>query len=126
MKICIVGLPNVGKSTFVVLTDRLQQNISHPAVLILTEAECPCQMRGSTSFARITNQQAKIPYFLNVVDIDDLTKGTHKGQGLANASLSLISACGGTFHLTCWEEEPSWRPGSWVGRDATQKGCHFL
>lgn len=47
LKIGIVGLPNVGKSTFfVVLTNRLQQNTSHSALLILMRAECLCQMRG--------------------------------------------------------------------------------
>uniref|UniRef100_A0A8C7B5X4 OBG-type G domain-containing protein n=1 Tax=Neovison vison TaxID=452646 RepID=A0A8C7B5X4_NEOVI len=87
LKISIVGLPNVGRSTFFNVLTNSQSRVPVPD----ERFDFLCQYHKPAS---------KIPAFLNVVDIAGLVKGAHNGQGLGNAFLSHISACDGIFHLT--------------------------
>uniref|UniRef100_A0A8C5P292 Obg-like ATPase 1 n=1 Tax=Jaculus jaculus TaxID=51337 RepID=A0A8C5P292_JACJA len=91
LKIGIVGLPNVGKSTFFnVLTNSQASAENFPICTIdPNESRVPvfdflCQYHKPAS---------KIPAFLNVVDIAGLVKGAHNGT------------CDGIFHLTHAFEE---------------------
>ncbi|KAK6624989.1 hypothetical protein RUM43_005280 [Polyplax serrata] len=82
LKVGIVGIPNVGKSTF---------------FNVLTKSQAAAE---NFPFCTIDpNENNKVPAFLNVVDIAGLVKGAAEGQGLGNAFLSHIKACDAIFHL---------------------------
>uniref|UniRef100_A0A2K5J8D7 OBG-type G domain-containing protein n=1 Tax=Colobus angolensis palliatus TaxID=336983 RepID=A0A2K5J8D7_COLAP len=102
LKIGIVGLPNVGKSTFFnVLTNSQASVENFPFCSIdRNESRVPVPDERFDFLCQYHKPASKIPAFLNVVDIADLVKGAHNGQGLGNAFLSYISAWDGIFHLT--------------------------
>lgn len=101
LKCGIVGLPNVGKSTFFnVLTKSAAPAENFPFCTI-----DPNESRVAVPDERFDYlcQQWKpasiVPAYLHVVDIAGLVKGAHEGKGLGNAFLSHISACDSLFHV---------------------------
>ncbi|KAJ2502958.1 hypothetical protein GGH96_000694 [Coemansia sp. RSA 1972] len=101
LKIGVVGLPNVGKSTFF-------NAITNSAVAAENYPFCtidPEESRVAVPDERLDwldekyKPSGKIPAFLTVIDIAGLVKGAAEGAGLGNAFLSHISAVDGIFHM---------------------------
>jgi len=101
LKMGILGLPNVGKSTFFnVLTQSEVRAENFPFCTV-----DPNESRVAVSDERFDwlvehyKPLSRVPAFLNVVDIAGLVKGASEGQGLGNAFLSHVGACDALFHL---------------------------
>ena len=101
LKIGIVGLPNVGKSTFFnVLTKSQAAAENFPFCTIdPNEARVPIPDERHTTLCEHHKPNNRVPAFLNVVDIAGLVKGAHEGAGLGNAFLSNIDGCDAIFHM---------------------------
>ncbi|XP_014669913.1 PREDICTED: obg-like ATPase 1 [Priapulus caudatus] len=102
LKVGIVGLPNVGKSTFFnVLTKSMAAASNFPFCTIdPNESRVAVPDERWNFLCQYYKPLSKVPAYLNVVDIAGLVKGAHEGQGLGNAFLSHISACDAIFHMT--------------------------
>ena len=87
LKIGIVGLPNVGKSTFFnVLTNSQASAENFPFCTVdPNESRVPVPDERFDFLCQYHEPARKIPAFLNVVDIAGFVKGAHNGQGLGNA-----------------------------------------
>ncbi|XP_049815267.1 obg-like ATPase 1 isoform X2 [Schistocerca nitens] len=101
LKVGIVGIPNVGKSTFFnVLTKSQAAAENFPFCTIdPNESRVPVPDERWDYLCEYYKPVSKVPAFLNVVDIAGLVKGAAEGQGLGNAFLSHIKACDAIFHL---------------------------
>lgn len=92
LKIGIVGLPNVGKSTlFKALTKKQVATSSYPFCTIdpnIGVVEVPDQRLKQ--IATITKPVKIVPTTIEFVDIAGLVKDAHKGEGLGNKFLSHI------------------------------------
>ncbi|PNF18531.1 Obg-like ATPase 1 [Cryptotermes secundus] len=101
LKVGIVGIPNVGKSTFFnVLTKSQAAAENFPFCTIdPNESRVPVPDERYDYLCNYFKPLSKVPAFLNVVDIAGLVKGASEGQGLGNAFLSHIKACDALFHL---------------------------
>ncbi|ORZ06665.1 GTP-binding protein YchF [Absidia repens] len=101
LKIGVVGLPNVGKSTFFnALTNASAAAENYPFCTIDPE-----ESRVAVPDARFDwlckhyKPAKEIPAFLTVIDIAGLVKGAASGAGLGNAFLSHIRAVDAIFHV---------------------------
>lgn len=101
LKIGVVGLPNVGKSTlFNALTNSGARAENFPFCTIDPE-----EARVAVPDARFDwlcssfKPSSRIPAYLTVIDIAGLVKGAAEGLGLGNAFLSHIRAVDGIFHV---------------------------
>ncbi|XP_027196303.2 obg-like ATPase 1 [Dermatophagoides pteronyssinus] len=101
LKVGIVGVPNVGKSTFFnVLTKSQAAAENFPFCTIdPNESRVPVPDERFDFLCEYHKPASKVPAYLNVVDIAGLVKGASEGQGLGNAFLSHIKACDAIFHL---------------------------
>merc|ERR1719452_226856 len=102
LKCGIVGLPNVGKSTFfnVLTKTSIAAAENFPFCTIdPNEARVPVPDQRFDWLVDHHKPASKVPAFLNVVDIAGLVKGANEGQGLGNAFLGHIRACDAMFHL---------------------------
>jgi len=100
LRIGIVGLPNVGKSTFFNCMTKSQANAENFPFCTIdpNESRVPVPDTRYDFLVDKFKPLSKVPAFLNVVDIAGLVKGAHEGKGLGNAFLSNISACDAIFH----------------------------
>ncbi|CAH3134222.1 unnamed protein product [Pocillopora meandrina] len=95
LKCGIVGLPNVGKSTFFnVLTKSAAAAENFPFCTIVAVPDVRWDF-----LCDYHKPASKVPAFLHVTDIAGLVQGAHEGQGLGNAFLSHIWACDAIFHM---------------------------
>ncbi|EJW81490.1 GTP-binding protein YchF [Wuchereria bancrofti] len=101
LKMGILGVPNVGKSTFFnVLTKSQAQAENFPFCTIdPNESRVPVNDNRFDWLVEHYKPLSKVPAFLNVVDIAGLVSGASEGLGLGNAFLSHVSACDALFHL---------------------------
>ena len=101
LKMGILGLPNVGKSTFFnVLTKSEAQAENFPFCTIdPNESRVAIEDERYDWLTQTYKPASKVPAFLNVTDIAGLVKGASEGQGLGNAFLSHVGACDALFHL---------------------------
>jgi len=109
LKCGIVGLPNVGKSTFFnVLTKSSAAAAENFPFCTIdpNEARVPVPDERFNWLVEHHKPASKVPAFLNVTDIAGLVKGASEGQGLGNAFLGHIRACDALFHLCRTFEDP--------------------
>ncbi|KZT19226.1 hypothetical protein NEOLEDRAFT_1142325 [Neolentinus lepideus HHB14362 ss-1] len=102
LKVGIVGLPNVGKSSFFnVLSDTdLGKAANFPyATINPEEARIPVPDPRFDWLCESYKPTSKVPAFLTCIDIAGLTAGASTGAGLGNAFLSHVRAVDGIFQV---------------------------
>lgn len=101
LKAGIVGLPNVGKSTFFnILTSSAVAAENYPFCTIdPSEARVAVPDERFDWLCQTYKPASKVPAYLTVMDIAGLVKGAHEGQGLGNAFLSHVRAVDAIFHM---------------------------
>uniref|UniRef100_A0A5S6QDA7 Obg-like ATPase 1 n=1 Tax=Trichuris muris TaxID=70415 RepID=A0A5S6QDA7_TRIMR len=101
LKVGIVGVPNVGKSTFFnVLTKSAIAAENYPFCTINpNESRVAVPDERFDYLCDFYKPERQVPAYLNVVDVAGLVKGASDGLGLGNAFLSHISACDALFEM---------------------------
>ncbi|KNE67516.1 GTP-binding protein YchF [Allomyces macrogynus ATCC 38327] len=101
LKMGVVGLPNVGKSSlFNLLTQQAAAAENYPFCTIEpNEARCAVPDERYDYLCNIWNPPSQYPAYLMVTDIAGLIKGAAEGAGLGNAFLSHIQAVDGIYHV---------------------------
>lgn len=101
LKMGIVGLPNVGKSTlFNVMCNMDVSAMNYPFCTIDPNvARVPVPDERFDHLVKVHKPAKNEAAALTVTDIAGLVKGAHEGQGLGNAFLSNIRAVDGIYHV---------------------------
>ncbi|KNC86691.1 obg-like ATPase 1 [Sphaeroforma arctica JP610] len=103
----IVGVPNVGKSTFFnVLCNMEALAANYPfATIDPNESQVPVPDERFDFLVETHTPKSVIPAILKVWDIAGLVKGASTGEGLGNAFLSHINAVDGIIHMVrCFDD----------------------
>ena len=107
MKLGIVGLPNVGKSTlFNSLTKAGAESANYPFCTIDPNVGVvPVPDERLQVLANLYNSEKITPAVIEFVDIAGLVKGASKGEGLGNQFLSHIREVDAIVHVVrCFED----------------------
>ncbi|GIL53329.1 hypothetical protein Vafri_8952 [Volvox africanus] len=101
LKMGIVGLPNVGKSSlFNLLTEQNIAAENYPFCTIdPNESRCAVPDERYDWLCNLWKPPSMYPAYLQVTDIAGLVRGAAEGAGLGNAFLSHISAVDGIYHV---------------------------
>lgn len=107
MKLGIVGLPNVGKSTlFNSLTKAGAESANYPFCTIdpnIGVVSVPDERLDV--LAKMHNSEKIVPAYIEFVDIAGLVKGASKGEGLGNQFLANIREVDAIVHVVrCFED----------------------
>ena len=109
LKVAIVGLPNVGKSTlFNALTQTAAaQAANYPFCTIEPNVgDVAVPEPRLDALARIAGSKEIIPARINFVDVAGLVRGASKGEGLGNQFLAHIRDCDAiAFVARCFEDD---------------------
>ena len=97
----IIGLPNVGKSTFFQALTKIPVNIANypfttikPNIGVVTAPD-----KQLEQIAEIFHSKKILPFPLEFYDIAGLVKGSHQGLGLGNQFLARIRECDALIHI---------------------------
>ncbi len=108
MKLGIVGLPNVGKSTlFNAITNAKAESANYPFCTIEPNVGIvPVPDERLDVLTKMYNSAKTTPAIIEFVDIAGLVKGASKGEGLGNKFLSHIREVDAIVHVVrCFEDE---------------------
>lgn len=101
LKVGIVGLPNVGKSTFFnILSKKGVPAENRPFCTIdPNTADINIPDERFDKLVRIHKPASVVPAQVHIRDIAGLVRGASHGEGLGNAFLSHINECDGIIHM---------------------------
>ena len=108
MKLGIVGLPNVGKSTlFNAITNAGAESANYPFCTIDPNVGVVAVHHARLdALSAMYHPKKTTPAVVEFVDIAGLVKGASKGEGLGNKFLANIRECAAIIHVVrCFDDE---------------------